>query len=207
MFNTHSAIEVLLILAGAGQLALALSSLAIPYLLDWREELQCLKPLTRSVFRTYSMYTFGTNVWFGVMSIAAAGPLAAGGLLARLVTGFITLYWGMRIVVQFAVYDRSVAKERLLFRFAEIAYVLLFVSLTLIFGYVTLRSTQNFTLSEGGGRAGAKGLAATALRPTFTLSEGGGRAGAHPSTLSEGAARLLAPTLPATHARSELKVV
>ncbi len=72
------------------------------------------------------------------MSIAAAGPLAAGGLLARLVTGFITLYWGMRIVVQFTLYDRSIAKERPLFRFAEIAYVLLFVSLTLIFGYVTL---------------------------------------------------------------------
>ena len=42
MFNTHSVIEVILILAGAGQLALALSSLAIPYLLDWREELQAL---------------------------------------------------------------------------------------------------------------------------------------------------------------------
>jgi hypothetical protein len=167
MFNTHSAIEVILILAGAGQLALALSSLAIPYLLDWREELQALKPLTRGVFWTYSSYTFATNVWFGVMSIAAAGPLAAGGLLARLVTGFITLYWGMRIVVQFTLYDRSVAKERLLFRFAEIAYLTLFVSLTLIFGYVTLRPA--FTLSEGGGRAGAH---------TFTLSEGGGGAGA-----------------------------
>jgi hypothetical protein len=171
MFNTHSATELILILAGAGQLALALSSLAIPYLLDWREELQALKPLTRSVFRTYSMYTFGTNVWFGVISIAAAGPLAAGGLLARLVTGFITLYWGMRIVVQFTVYDRSVAKERLLFRFGEIAYVLLFVSLTLVYGYVTLASSH-FTLSEGGGRAVAKGLAATASH--FTLGEDGG---------------------------------
>src|SRR5260221_7298594 len=138
MFNTHSVIEVILILAGAGQLALALSSLAIPYLLDWREELQALKPLTRGVFWTYSSYTFATNIWFGVMSIAAAGPLAAGGLLARLVTGFITLYWGMRIVVQFTLYDRSIAKERLLFRFAEIAYVMLFAALTLIFGYVTL---------------------------------------------------------------------
>jgi hypothetical protein len=149
MFNTHSVIEVILILAGAGQLALALSSLAIPYLLDWREELQALKPLTRGVFWTYSSYTFATNVWFGVMSIAAAGPLAAGGLLARLVTGFITLYWGMRIVVQFTLYDRSVVKERLLFRFAEIAYLMLFVSLTLIFGFVTLRPAFTLRACEG----------------------------------------------------------
>src|SRR5260221_578585 len=96
MFNTHSVIEVILILAGAGQLALALSSLAIPYLLDWREELQALKPLTRGVFWTYSSYTFATNVWFGVVSIAAAGPLAARGLLARRASPLISPSSGVR---------------------------------------------------------------------------------------------------------------
>ena len=139
MFSSSS-VELLLILAGVGQLALALSSLAIPRLLGWREELQALRPLTRSVFWTYSSYTFGTNVWFALVSMYAARPLAGGGLLAEFVTGFITVYWGMRVVVQFTLYDRSVARGRLLFRLAEIGYVLLFIGLTLTYGFVTLRA-------------------------------------------------------------------
>ena len=41
--------ETILVLAGIGQLALSLSSLAIPFLLGWREELSTVKPLTRNV--------------------------------------------------------------------------------------------------------------------------------------------------------------
>ncbi len=193
MFNTHSVIETLLVLAGAGQLALAFSSLAIPHLLGWHEELQALKPLTRGVFWTYSSYTFGTNVWFGVMSIAAAGPLAAGGLLARFVTGFIAIYWGTRIVVQFTVYDRSVARERMLFRLAEIGYVVLFAGLTLVYGFVTLRGlAPTFILSEGGGRAAAKDLGATALQrqlrpePKVTATAARPFAPAQPPILAQG---------------------
>lgn len=138
MFNSRT-IEILLILGGAGQLALALSSLAIPHLLGWREELQAVKPLTRNLFWTYAGYTFGIHIWFAAVSVFAAGQLAAGGLLARFVTGFIALYWGVRIVVQFAWYDRGVASERLLFRLAEVGYVALFAGLTLLYGFVTLR--------------------------------------------------------------------
>ena len=135
-------LETLLILGGIGHLALAFSSLAIPYLLGWKQELQALRPLTRRVFWTYSSYIFGIHLWFATVSICAAGPLAAGGVLPRLVTGFISLYWAMRIVVQFAFYDRSVRRERLLFRLGEISYVVLFAALTLIYGFVTVHGTR-----------------------------------------------------------------
>jgi len=138
MFKSTTA-ETLLILGGIGHLALAFSSLAIPRLLGWQEELQALRPLTRRVFRTYSFYIFGIHLWFATLSIVAAGPLAAGGLLSRLITGFISLYWAVRIVVQFGVYDRSVRRERLLFRVGEVCYVVLFAALTLIYGFVAIR--------------------------------------------------------------------
>ena len=128
--------KTLLVLAGIGQIALAISSLAIPGLLGWRQEIATLRPLTRAVFWTYAGYIFGIHLWFGIMSIAAAGPLAAGGLLPTFVTGFIALYWAVRVVGQFAWYDRAVAADRLLFRLAEVAYVALFVALTLIYAAV-----------------------------------------------------------------------
>jgi len=42
--------EAMIVLCGAGQLALAAASLAIPRALPWREELLRVSPLTRSVF-------------------------------------------------------------------------------------------------------------------------------------------------------------
>ena len=141
MFNTI-VIERLLILAGLGQLAISLTSLAIPRLLGWREELRVLRPLTRSVFWTYASYTLGIHLWFAAVSMAAARQLAAGGALATFVTGFIAVYWGARIVVQFTYYDRSVAAGRPLFRFAEVAYVGAFGALTLLYGGVALRGVQ-----------------------------------------------------------------
>lgn len=131
--------EIAIQLAGLGQIALALSSLAIPRLLGWNEELAQLRPLTRSVFRTYSAYIFAINLWFGVMSVAAAGALVQPGLLPLLITGFITIYWGVRLAAQFGWYDRTVAGDRLLFRIAEIAYVTLFAYLTLVYGATTIR--------------------------------------------------------------------
>ncbi|HVR38912.1 MAG TPA: hypothetical protein VMU84_07430 [Thermoanaerobaculia bacterium] len=129
----------LIFLAGLVQLAIALSSLAIPYVLGWREELRALRPLTRSVFWTYAGYTFGIHLWFAAVSIVAPGALAAGGILATFITGFIALYWAVRVVAQFTWYDRSVAGDRLLFRFAEVAYVLAFAALAIIYGTVALR--------------------------------------------------------------------
>ena len=139
MFTTSSGIERLLILAGLGQLAISLTSLAIPRFLGWRDELRALRPLTRSVFWTYAAYTLGIHLWFATVSIAAAKQLAAGGTLATFITGFIAVYWGARIVVQFTYYDRSVAAGRPLFRFAELAYVGGFAALTLLYGAVALR--------------------------------------------------------------------
>lgn len=52
----------LLFLAGIAQLLLALGSIAIPFVLKWKQEMSKVNTLTRSVFYTYSVYIFGTNV-------------------------------------------------------------------------------------------------------------------------------------------------
>ena len=56
------------------------------------------------------------------------------GPLSVAVTGFITLYWGARLVIQFAYIDRSGLPGDLASRLAEVVLVLLFVFLTAVYG-------------------------------------------------------------------------
>ena len=129
---------VLVFFAGLGQLALAIGSLAIPYLLGWREDVAKLRPLTRQVFWNYSAYIWVTNVAFGLLSTFAPGALLDGSTLARAVSAFIVLYWGGRLAVQFLYFDRSAMPRGPLFVLGEAALVSLFCYLALVYGAAAL---------------------------------------------------------------------
>ena len=103
--------RVLLLLAGLGQLILAVGSLILPRILGWRDDAAKLRPLTRQVFWTYAGYIWVTNVCFGVISTFVPDWLLDGSSLARAVTGYITAYWGARVLVQFFYFDRSEALD------------------------------------------------------------------------------------------------
>jgi hypothetical protein len=132
--------QTLIFLAGIGQLLLVVASLAISRVLGWRDELARVRPLTRQVFWTYAAYIWATNLAFGLVSVLMPAALVDGSSLAAGVTGFIACYWAARVAIQFFYFDRadlalgrgvSVAGMRL----AETALVVLFVGLTLVYGY------------------------------------------------------------------------
>ncbi len=54
--------------------------------------------------------------------------------LARAVAGFITLYWGARLLIQFGLYDIADAPQGPLFKAADWGFTLLFGFLTLTYG-------------------------------------------------------------------------
>lgn len=122
-----------IILAGITQLSIAASSLLIPRLLEWRQETARLRPLTRQVFWTYACYILVAHIAFGILAIAAPSALLDGSVLARAVCAFIATWWLSRVVLQFAVFDRSIAATRPLFRLGEVAYVSSFVYLVLVY--------------------------------------------------------------------------
>src|SRR5258708_35130435 len=123
MFN----LERLIVIAGVGQLCVALGSLAIPTILDWRRELQRLEPLTRQVFWTYAGYILATNLFFAAVSMLAAGSLLDHSPLAVALTTFMALYWAGRLAIQFLFFHRSGARPTMLFRIAETLLVCAFV--------------------------------------------------------------------------------
>ena len=129
-----------LIAAGLAQLALAGGSLAIPAVLDWSEDTAKLRSLTRQVFWTYAGYIWATNVCFGLVSVFFPESLLDGSLLARLVSGYIAIYWGARVLVQFLYFDRTHAPSGLTFKIAEVCLVSVFVSLTLVYALIACTS-------------------------------------------------------------------
>lgn len=130
--------KILLVLAGLGQLVLASGSLALPRILRWRDDTAKLRPLTRQVFWTYAAYIWVTNVCFGVISTFGSDWLVERTPLARAVAGYIAVYWGARVFIQFFYFDRSQAPAGALYKIAEVALVGLFIFLTGVYGYATV---------------------------------------------------------------------
>lgn len=130
--------RTLVFLAGLGQLALAAASLAIPRVLGWRAETAKLRPLLRQVFWTYAAYIWGINLSFGLLSTFAPAWLLDRSPLAGAVAGFIAVYWGARVVVQFVYFDRTDVPGGPGFRLAEAALIALFLYLTVVYAVVAL---------------------------------------------------------------------
>ncbi len=131
-------LETVVLAAGMGQLGIVVGSLTIPSVLGWKQDVASLRPLTRQVFWTYAGYIWATNLSFALVSILAPGHLVDGSVLAACVTGFIAVYWGARVVIQFTWFDRSEAPEGAIYRFAEYTLVSLFVFLTVAYAYAAI---------------------------------------------------------------------
>lgn len=129
----------LLVLAGAGQIALALVSLAVPRVLHWREETARLSPLTREVFWTYAAYIWTSHIAFGLVSMLLPQALLDPGPLAPCITGFIALWWSARLALQIFAFDRSARPPGARYVAAELALVTVFVGCALLYSTLTLR--------------------------------------------------------------------
>src|ERR1700761_9349948 len=91
----------LIYFSGIAQITLALFSIAIPFVLKWKAEMQKVNTLIRNIFYTYSVYIFATNIWFGIISIYFSNQLKDKSNLSFAITAFIALYWWGRVLVQF----------------------------------------------------------------------------------------------------------
>jgi hypothetical protein len=123
--------------AGIGHFAIGAASLGVPSALGWREDVAKLKPINRQIFYTYAGYILTINVLFGVIATFGAPWLIERTPLAACVTGFIAAYWGVRVLLQFAYYDRKSTPKGLKYTVGEAVFVTLFAALTVVFGYVT----------------------------------------------------------------------
>lgn len=126
-------LEKLILIAGIGQTILAIGSMIIPKLLDWRSELSKLRPLIRQIFWTYAGYILMTNLSFGLLSLASPSSLIDRSFLATCVTLFIALHWACRLAIQFFYFDRSDAPKGIFYTAAEFLLVGGFIFFTAVY--------------------------------------------------------------------------
>ncbi len=125
-------LKLTLILAGIAHFGILIASANAPIALKWRENLAPLPKLLRQMFWVYGWFIVLMIVSFGVMTLVHADTLAnAGNPLARWFCGLIAVFWLVRLLVQFFVFD---ARPYLTNWFYTVGYH----GLTAVFTFLTL---------------------------------------------------------------------
>jgi len=128
--------ELLIRMAGLVLSGLVLANFIAPKCLDYQKGLGNASGLVRQIFWVHA--------WFIVAIIAGLAALCLGwpellmeGLLAKVLCGFFTLFWGARVLIQLTYYDKDLrAKER----FWDLFFLCVFAFLAFAFGWVFFNS-------------------------------------------------------------------
>jgi hypothetical protein len=124
-------LEMLLMVAGVLHFGVLIASALVPKVLDWRGELRKLPSLFAQLVWVHGGFVVLTITGLGAISVVNAAELASGTQLARTVCGFIALFWGTRLAVQFFYFDATLY-------LTSSALKLGYHGLTLVFSYLTI---------------------------------------------------------------------
>lgn len=128
--------KTLLYVAGALQLVVVAANFVIPGRLDFAGNLAKTAPIIGQIFRVHHAYIVGILAFFAALCFAFPGDLAGGSDLGRFTTGFIALFWGLRLPVQLFYYDRNVRRAH---RVEDALFGALRASLAGVFAFVFVR--------------------------------------------------------------------
>ena len=133
-----SMLETLIFISGILHLGTLIGSAQVPKELKFNEELPKVAPLMRHWILVAGAYVVLNLIAFGAISLTLSKELASGSPLARAFCGYVAIFWGCRLVVQFFVFD---AKPYLRNWFLTLGYhglTLVFTWHTLVYGYAAL---------------------------------------------------------------------
>jgi hypothetical protein len=131
-------VKLLLQLAAAVQLLILIASALTPRVLDWRKNLAVLHPLLRKLFWVYGVFIVMVIIAFATLTFRHADQMAAGEPVARSLCLFITIFWGARLLVQFAIFDPRPFLTNWIYRVGYHALTFTFTFLVLVYGKAAL---------------------------------------------------------------------
>jgi hypothetical protein len=98
-------LALLLELAGVMHLGLMCAGALMPRAVNLRANIAVLPPFIRRLFWVYYTFIGLCLISFGLMTVAFADTLAAGGGLARAVCAFLAMFWTVRLIAATFVFD------------------------------------------------------------------------------------------------------
>ena len=126
-------LQIGLLVGGWSLVALCVGSFWIPKALKWREKLAGLTPLMRELWWTYSIYVWGSHVFFAVLALVFGDWLMGGSGAATAMCTFMLLWWGVRLWLQFFGFDLSEVEGSRVNRVAKHILTLLFMGLVVLY--------------------------------------------------------------------------
>ena len=134
MILTRHTLELLLILAGIAHLCITSAGIVMTFVLDWRKNLTPLDALTRHIIWVHGLFVLLMIVGFGLVSLVFHGSLASGEPLARAACGFIAIFWGIRLVIAFFLFDATPFLKSFPLKLGYHGLTVVFVYFTLVYG-------------------------------------------------------------------------
>jgi hypothetical protein len=134
MFN----LPTFLLIAGLLHFVILIASALVPQILDWRGELRKLPPLFAQLVWVHGGFIVLTIFGLGLITLINAAELASGTVLARSLCGFIAMFWGTRLVVQFFYFDPTAYLTTLLLKLGYHFLTVVFACLTIVYMWSAL---------------------------------------------------------------------
>ena len=130
--------KLLLQLAAAVQSLILIASASTPRVLDWRKNLAVLHPFLRKLFWVYGVFVVMVIIAFAVLTFRHADAMAAREPVARSLCLFIAIFWGARLLVQFAIFDARPFLTNWFYKTGFHALTIIFAFLTFVYGKAAL---------------------------------------------------------------------
>jgi len=118
-------------LAGVIHLGIFATNFALPKKLALRENAARLSPMLRQVLYVHWLYILIVLLLFALVCLLFPGELAGASPLGTLLSAFLSFFWGLRVVLQLAVYDRAFRRAN---RWLDAAYLVALCYFTVLFG-------------------------------------------------------------------------
>ena len=125
--------------AGVGQFGVLIASAIVPFKLSWREELRGLSRLHRQMYWVYGAYVVLSIVAFALLSVFNSRELASGSGLARGLSAYVAVFWGIRLALQ-AVFDVKAHLTAWWLKAGYVALTVMFAGFTLVYAWAAMQS-------------------------------------------------------------------
>lgn len=121
---------------GALLVFLGLAHIAFPRRFGWKDELQNVSLLTRQIFYVHHFFVALVVTLQGFLCLFWARELLAPSQLARLLLAGLVIFWALRWVFQFFVYDKRLWRGDTFNTRVHILFSLLWTYLVAVFAWV-----------------------------------------------------------------------
>jgi len=112
------------------------ANVPLPGKLRVRQHLAPVPKFIRQIFFVHWAYIVLVLGFFSVLCLGFPSHLASGTGLGRFLSGFLAVFWLLRIVLQWTYYDPQLRREH---RLLDLMYTLALVVLSVVFSFAALK--------------------------------------------------------------------